>query len=140
MTNAQKWMSAFLVLFLIFFILGRITKKEEVITHPAAENYQGQASQQSETDADGFTLLKQSGCITCHGQNLEGTNMAPELVNIKEFWTRDKLINYLRNPSSYSSDKRFQEYKEKYKNIIMPSYGNLDVKDLGKMADYLLTK
>lgn len=140
MTNAQKWMSAFLVLFLVFFIFGRITKKEEVITHPATENYQGQASQQTETDLDGFTLIKQSGCLTCHGQNLEGTNMAPALAGLNEVWSRDKLINYLRNPSAYSGDKRFKEYKLKYKNIVMPSYGNIDVKDLGKMADYLLTK
>jgi len=140
MTNAQKWMSAFLVLFLVLFILGRVTKKEEIVNHPVTENYQNQSSQQTESDLDGFTLIKQNGCITCHGQNLEGTNMAPALANLNQFWSRDKLINYLRNPSSYSNDKRFKEYKLKYKNIVMPSYGNLDVKDLGKMVDYLLTK
>ena len=66
--------------------------------------------------------------------------MAPALINIKQHWTRDGLINYLRNPSSYSGDARFDEYRTKYKNIMMPSYGNLDVKDLGKMVEYLLTK
>lgn len=140
MTNAQKWMSAFLVLFLVLFVLGRITQKDDVVTHPISENYQNQSSQQSEADVDAFTLIKQNGCVTCHGQNLEGTNMAPALISLNEFWTRDKLINYLRNPSSYSGDKRFQEYKLKYKNIVMPSYGNVDVKDLGRMAEYLLTR
>jgi cytochrome c553 len=140
MTNAQKWMSAFLVLFLVLFILSRLTMKEEVVHHTMNEGYNEQTAQQNETDIDGFTLIKQNGCVTCHGQNLEGTNMAPAIAGMSEFWSRDKLINYLRNPSSYSGDKRFQEYKLKYKNIVMPSYGNLDVKDLGKMVDYLLTK
>ncbi|MBS3944121.1 MAG: cytochrome c [Melioribacter sp.] len=140
MTNAQKWMSAFLVLFLVLFILSRFTMKEEVVHHAMNEGYSEQTAQQNPTELDGFTLIKQNGCITCHGQNLEGTNMAPAIAGMKEFWSRDKLINYLRNPSSYSGDKRFQEYKLKYKNIVMPSYGNLDVKDLGKMVDYLLTK
>lgn len=140
MTNAQKWMSAFLVLFLVLFILSRFTMKEEVVHHAMNEGYSEQTAQQNPTELDGFTLIKQNGCITCHGQNLEGTNMAPAIAGMNEFWSRDKLINYLRNPSSYSGDKRFQEYKLKYKNIVMPSYGNLDVKDLGKMVDYLLTK
>ncbi|MEW6508714.1 MAG: cytochrome c [Bacteroidota bacterium] len=140
MTNAQKWMSAFLVLFLVLFILNRVTKKEEVIHHPMNESYNNQSAEKTEQDLDGFTLIKQNGCITCHGQNLEGTNMAPAITGLDEFWSRDKLINYLRNPSSYSGDKRFKEYRLKYKNIVMPSYGNLDVKDLGKIADYLLTK
>lgn len=140
MTNAQKWMSAFLGLFLILFIIGRVTQKDEHVPHMMDENYVSQSSQQEKQDLDGLSLIKQNGCLTCHGQELEGTKMAPAIVSLKENWSRDGLINYLRNPSSYSGDKRFQEYKLKYKNIVMPSYGNLDVKDLGKMADYLITK
>ncbi|HOI28664.1 MAG TPA: cytochrome c [Melioribacteraceae bacterium] len=140
MTNAQKWMAAFLGLFLIFFIIGRITQKDEVVPHMMDENYNSGSSQQESPELDGLTLIKQSGCVACHGQNMEGTKMAPALAGLKEFWSRDGLINYLRNPSSYSGDKRFQDYKLQYRNIVMPSYGNLDVKDLGKMADYLLSK
>lgn len=138
MTNAQKWVAAFLGLFLVLFFLGRITQKEEEFPM-MDENYYEQSTQRIE-EVDGFTLIKQTGCTACHGTNLEGTNMAPGLVNIKQHWSRDGLINYLRNPSSYSGDNRFKEYKLKYKNIIMPSYSNIDVKDLGKMADYLLEK
>ncbi len=139
MTNAQKWVAAFLGLFLILFILGRVTKEEET-TPVMNENYVPQQQQPSSQDADGLTLIKQNGCITCHGQDLNGTKMAPALVNIKEHWTRDGLLNYLRNPSAYSGDSRFDEYREKYKGIVMPSYGNLDVKDLGKIAEYLQTR
>lgn len=138
MTNAQKWVAAFLGLFLILFILGRVTKNDEPV-HEMKHNYENQNTQQP-ADVDGLTLIQQSGCTACHGQDLNGTNMAPALVNIKEHWSRDGLINYLRNPSAYDGDKRFDEYRAKYKNIIMPSYGNLDVKDLGKIADYLLAK
>ena len=138
MTNAQKWVAAFLGLFLVLFILGRVTKKEEPV--PETKYNSGNQNTEQSGDVDGLTLIQQNGCITCHGQSLDGTKMAPALVNIKEHWSRDALINYLRNPSAYSGDKRFDEYREKYKNIMMPSYGNLDVKDLGKMAEYLLTK
>lgn len=139
MTNAQKWVAAFLGLFLILFILGRVTKEDENVP-VMNENYTPQQSQSSTQDADGLTLIRQNGCFTCHGQELDGTKMAPALVNIKEHWTRDALINYLRNPRAYSGDERFEEYRERYKGIVMPSYGNLDIKDLGKIVDYLIAK
>lgn len=138
MTNAQKWISAFLGIFLVLFVIGRLTKEDDKLHHLPNSQYSEQT--QAAEAADGLTLMKQNGCITCHGQDLTGTNMAPALVNIKEHWSRDGLINYLRNPSSYSGDSRFEEYRMKYKNIVMPSYGNLDVKDLGIISDYLLTK
>ena len=138
MTNAQKWVAAFLALFLILFILNRITQKEEI--KPTINFNKNSQNTEQTGDVDGLTLIRQNGCTTCHGQNLEGTQMAPALVNINEHWSRDALINYLRNPSAYSGSKRFDEYRAKYKNIMMPSFGNLDVKDLGKIAEYLLTK
>ena len=64
--------------------------------------------------------------------------MAPSLHNVKDNWSRDKLINYLRNPSSYMSSDRFKEYQQQYPGVIMPSFGNIEVKELGKVAEYLL--
>jgi hypothetical protein len=138
MTNAQKWVAAFLGLFLVLFILVKVTKKEE-LPEATTSTMMGQTSEQVKS-SDGLSLIKQSGCITCHGSELQGTNMAPALTALREFWNRDKLINYLRNPSSYGTDPRFVVYKEKFKNVMMPSYGNIDVKDLGKIADYLINK
>ena len=137
MTNAQKWVAAFLGLFLILFLLVKVTKKEEP-NEAMTQMMMGQAA--ATQSADGLGLIKQSGCINCHGADLQGTKMAPALAGLKEFWNRDKLINYLRNPSSFGTDDRFVQYKEKYKNVIMPSYDRIDVKGLGKIADYLLTK
>lgn len=139
MTNAQKWVAAFLGLFLVLFLLEKFTQKEEPIT-PTGIDQMSEQSSQPTAEADGLILIKQSGCTSCHGDNLQGSKLAPQLVDIKQNWTRDGLINYLRNPSSYSGDSRFDDYRVKYKNIIMPSYSNLDVKDLGKIADYLITK
>lgn len=78
------------------------------------------------------------GCQTCHGQDLKGTVMAPTLMNLAKNYDRDRLINYLRNPNSFMDSDRFKEFKEKYKNIVMPAYNNKDIKELGKVADYLL--
>ena len=139
MTNAQKWVAAFLGLFLILFLLGRITRKEEK-TMPPYTGQMGQQTTQTSENADGQTLTKQLGCISCHGDNLQGTQMAPAIENISKNWTRDGLINYLRKPSSYSGGARFDEYREKYKSTMMPSYGNRDVKELGRIAEFLLTK
>ncbi|MCX7797187.1 MAG: cytochrome c [Melioribacter sp.] len=137
MTNAQKWLAAFLGLFIVLFLLGRITNNKNEAS--VNENKYAEKTMQSNEQKDGLQLIQENGCTACHGQNLEGSNIAPALVNIKKYWDRDNLINYLRNPSSFSND-RLKQYRLKYKNIIMPSFNNLDIKDLGKIADYLMTR
>lgn len=139
MTNAQKWVALFLGLFLILFLLGRLTREDEEQNHPMT-TMEGEQSIEASGDVDPLTMIKQIGCISCHGDNLQGTKLAPALAGLKQFWSRDALINYLRNPQSYSRDARFDDYRVKYRNVIMPSYGNIDVKELGKISDYLLTR
>ncbi|MFA3782286.1 cytochrome c [Melioribacteraceae bacterium 4301-Me] len=139
MTNAQKWLAAFLVVFVVLFLIGRATKKEETPSQ-IPMGMLSETEQSVNENADGKTLTVQLGCISCHGENLEGTKLAPSLEFVKNNWMRDNLINYLRNPSSYAGDKRFEGYRAKYPNVIMPSYNNIDVKDLGKIADYLLSR
>jgi len=139
MTKPQIWVAAFLVLFIILFVLGRLTKKEEPMKDFSSMG--SQMSEQSTAELSGEKLVESFGCINCHGVDLTGTSMAPSLKGLKQFWTsRDNLINYLRNPNSYMDSDRFKAYQIKYPNGIMPSYENRDVKDLGKIADYLLTQ
>ena len=139
MTNAQKWVAAFLVLFIVLFALGKLTQKDDIVIED--DNYYSDSGENTQTgELSGLDLMKRSGCVSCHGSELQGTQVGPALVSLKEYWSRDNLINYLRNPSSYSGDERFDRYRSTYKNVIMPSYSNIDVKDLGKIADYLLTK
>ncbi len=136
MTNAQKWVAAFLVLFVLLFLLSKVTEKDETIIEDI-DFYEGNTEQSS--DLDGEALAASFTCTSCHGQDFKGTALGPTLYGVKEHWSRDKLINYLRNPSSYSGDDRFDKYKEQFSNSVMPSYNNKDVKDLGKIADFLLT-
>jgi len=138
MTKPQIWVAVFLLLFIVLFMIGRLTKEEEVLKDLSGMN-NSSMGEQTTSELTGDKLIQTFGCINCHGADLAGTNMGPSLKGIKEFWSsRDNLINYLRNPNSFMDKDRFKEYKVKYPNGIMPSYGNKDVKDLGKIADYLL--
>jgi mono/diheme cytochrome c family protein len=140
MTKPQIWVAVFLVLFIVLFMIGRLTKEEETMKDLSGMNDSAMGQQSSE-ELTGDKLIQSFGCINCHGSNLAGTNMGPSLKGLKQFWSnRDNLINYLRNPNSFMDKDRFKEYKVKYPNGIMPSYGNKDVKDLGKIVDYLLTQ
>jgi cytochrome c2 len=140
MTKPQIWVAAFLLLFIVLFMIGRLTKEEETMKDFSGMNDSAMGQQSSE-ELTGDKLIQSFGCINCHGSNLAGTNMGPSLKGLREFWSsRDNLINYLRNPNSFMDKDRFKEYKVKYPNGIMPSYGNKDVKDLGKIVDYLLTQ
>ena len=135
MTNAQKWVAVFLGLFVILFILGKATKEKEGF---GEIDFYGNETE-SPSEISGIQLIQEVGCIRCHGTDLKGTNMAPGLYEAKEHWGRNERINYLRNPSAYDGDERFDRYRDKYSSSIMPSYGNRDVKELGRIADYLLS-
>ncbi len=133
MTNAQKWVAGFLLLFLILFFLNQLTKKQY------GDEGAGYMSSSAAVDKTGEELFLSSGCTNCHGTDMKGTKNGPSLYAAKDYWSRDNLINYLRNPSSFSGDDRFEAYKKQYPEKIMPSYSHIDVKDLGKIADYILS-
>jgi len=139
MTKPQIWVAAFLALFVLLFLLERATNKNNNENKTAVNNPVPQTGMAS-ANATADELINKLGCVNCHGSNLTGTQMGPNLRNISQYWSRDKLINYLRNPSSFMSSARFREYQEQFPNTLMPSFGNIDVKELGKIADYLLEK
>ncbi len=139
MTKPQIWVAAFLALFVLLFLLERATEKSNNENGHVVNNPVPQTGMTS-ANATAPELISKLGCINCHGSELNGTQMGPNLKNISQYWSRDKLINYLRNPSSYMSSARFREYQEQFPNTMMPSFGNIDVKELGKIADYLLKK
>ncbi len=137
MTKPQIWVAAVLVLFVLLFVLEKNTNRSDLQQRPAptAPPQMGQSAQPQ----TGPELISSLGCKGCHGPDLSGTKMAPDLHNINQYFSRDKLINYLRNPSSFMSSSRFKSFKAEYPNVMMPSFSNIDVKNLGKIADYLLT-
>ena len=137
MTKPQIWVASFLVLFIVLFIIGRLTKEEELFK-PVTDSNMPEQNASGNLSAE--ELISSFGCVNCHGQNLDGTNQAPALRDISQKFSRDDLISYLRNPNSFMSGDRFKEYRKQYPNVIMPNYGNKDVKSLGKIADYLLQR
>lgn len=139
MTKPQIWVAAFLAAFILLFILQKATKKEEA-PRDLSSQMNNPMTEQSTTELSGQQLISNFGCTNCHGGDLAGTNLAPALNNLTQYWGKESLLSYLRNPNDYMNQKRFQEYKEKYRGQIMPSYGNKDIKDLGKIVDYLLSQ
>lgn len=141
MTKTQIWVAVFLGLFLVLFGISKVVEQkdsESIIPNNQGTEQNSQNSQAS-TDQSPLTLIQTNGCTACHGPDLTGSPMAPSLMNVKEHWdSREELITYLRNPSTYSGSKYIEEYKQKYKSVMMPSYDHVNVKNLGKIADYLL--
>ncbi len=140
MTKPQIWVSAFLVLFIVLFILGRVTKEEEEVERDFSNQISNTNTEQNPDELTAEQLIINFGCSNCHGMDLAGTNMGPSLKNLSEYWNKERLIAYLRNPMDYMDEERFKEYREKYPSQIMPPYGNKNIKDLGKIVDYLLTR
>lgn len=136
MTNVQKWILAALVAFIGLFILAKITEDENGAGEAA---YYDEPQSSVEETSQIQNLITVNNCANCHGADLKGTTLGPSLYAASDYWKRTGLINYLRNPSAYSGEERFEEMKAKYNHIVMPSYDNVDVKDLGKIADYILS-
>jgi cytochrome c2 len=140
MTKPQIWVAAFLAAFILLFILQKATKKEEAPSRDLSSQMNNQMTEENTTELSGQQLISNFGCTNCHGGDLTGTNLAPALNNLTQFWGKESLISYLRNPNKFMDQDRFIEYKKIYPNQIMPSYGNKDIKDLGKIVDFLLAQ
>jgi len=140
MTKPQIWLAAFLFLFISLFLLGRLTRspreEKKQSSNPVP---QGEMSNQSQ-ELSPKDMMVRLGCIGCHGVDLAGTMKAPSLIDIKANWSKDKLINYLRSPDSFMDSDRFKAYKQKYPGAIMPSFNNISVQELGKIAEFLLNQ
>lgn len=115
-------MLAVLTLALILGACGKSAKPEET----------------TGTDLPGKTLFSQYNCAMCHGEGGQGKATAPALRGLQGNWTRDKLITYLQDPTTYAKDDaRLTGMKETY-SMAMPSYAHLGDERLGHLADYLL--
>jgi cytochrome c553 len=135
MTKPQIWVATFLVIFILLFILQKATKKEEHPPQMPTSNLTDQTTSENLTGAELFANFR---CTSCHGNDYKGTKKGPALAGLGEHYSRKDLISYLRNPKSFMDSKRLKEYREQFPGIIMPSYSNKDVKELGKIADFLL--
>jgi len=136
MTNAQKWVLLFFVLFIAFLVITYISNKEE----ETYSNNNPETVVENDNDVSGLSIYKSAGCSSCHGEQFAGTENGPALFKLSENWSKTELVNFLRNPNDFSKDERITKYKEKFGNAFMPSYNTIDAKKLGKLAEYLLSK
>lgn len=136
MTNAQKWVSAFLVLFILLLVLSKMTNRQESETNEV-EKIEATANESSEVSVE--DLLASNRCYTCHGNDLNGTGMGPSLAKISENWEKISLVSYFKNPQAFLSNPRMAVIKENY-NRDMPAQETMTQEELETLADYLLTR
>lgn len=138
MTNAQKWVSVFLVFFILLLVLSKMTDREEGETETyATENIESAEGQAATIDVE--HLLGSSSCFICHGKDLNGTGMGPTLANLSDNWKKPNLVSYFQNPKAFLSNPRMVVLKEKY-NRDMPAQESMTIEELEAVAEYLLNR
>jgi Cytochrome c. len=86
-------------------------------------NGMGEAGGTADTsNLSGKELLGKFECTRCHGDDLNGTPMAPPLKGMAKYYDRESLIAYLRSPERNQTGTRFDEYKTKYATGVMPAF------------------
>ncbi|MEN8191389.1 MAG: cytochrome c [Bacteroidota bacterium] len=138
MTNAQKWVSIFLLLFVILLVLSKLTKRDETQQYDEIDetNY---SQTEPELPNEIEILLTENQCKNCHGKNLEGSDSGPSLHRVSQKWSSDDLFKYLQDPKSFNDNPRISEYKGKYR-FSMPPAEKLSEEKLNILVNYLLTE
>lgn len=86
----------------------------------------------------GERVYAAQGCSLCHGSDATGSSFGPTLHGKAKFWTREKLVAYLKAPVAYAeSDPRLAEQKKKY-SMPMRQFDKVPEEELGAVADYVL--
>ena len=86
----------------------------------------------------GRQVFEKQNCAQCHGSSGEGKPTAPQLRDLDSDWTKEQLVEYLRNPAQYAeTDERLKKQAEQYPTM-MPNYNYISDDDLAKLAEYLL--
>ncbi len=134
MTNAQKWVSVFLALFILLLVLAKMTSSEEEETF-GAESIEADANQSLGMQVT--DLLADNKCLICHGTNLEGSGRGPSLANVSDNWEKAELIKYFKNPKAFLSEPRMAILKDKY-DKEMPAQEKMSHEELDALAEYLL--
>jgi len=135
MTNAQKWVSIFLVLFVILLALSKLTSRNEDESYDSSNRYN---STQTEQISQVEILISNNKCMDCHGPNLDGSASGPSLTKVGQDWTKEELLKFLKDPRAFSNDPRVQRHKGKYR-MGMVSVDKLNDEELSILANHLMT-
>ena len=135
MTNAQKWVTVFLVLFVLLLALSRLTNKEK---SSSGSNFTEESVNFNEQQIiSPEKIISENRCLTCHGRDLGGSAMGPAIINLSDNWDKATLINYLQGPSSFLNIARMAILRERY-GRDMPAVKNLSAQELDTLAEFLL--
>lgn len=86
----------------------------------------------------GAALFREKNCVTCHGPAGEGRATGPELRNVGAHFTREQLVEYLKNPTAYAEkDARLAARMHDFDGM-MPRFDYLEQTQLEQLADYVL--
>jgi mono/diheme cytochrome c family protein len=87
----------------------------------------------------GEALFAAQRCIHCHGPGGAGTVTAPPLTDARRNFDTTRLVSYLRDPgTAIKNDSRLLARQSRY-GALMPSFRQLDAKDLHAIAAYVLS-
>lgn len=137
MTNAQKWVAGFLLLFVLLLALSKMTERGE----SKKDSYSSMEaeSNQTTTAISVENILANNRCYICHGRDLQGSGMGPSLAKVGENWKKPSLVSYFQNPTAFLNNQRMVALKDQY-NRDMPAFENLTQEELNALADYLINK
>ena len=86
----------------------------------------------------GEQVYAAQGCALCHGADGGGSSFGPTLHGKAPFWTREKLVQYLKAPVAYAeADPRLAEQKKRY-SLPMRQFDKVPEDELAAVADYVL--
>jgi hypothetical protein len=91
------------------------------------------------TDHPGYALYKSKGCGQCHGIQLQGTRLAPALVDLGRYWDAERLAAYMRDPKAMiASDERLKELDQQFRMGMMPPF-DLPTDEMESLTSFLLS-
>ncbi len=138
MTNAQKWVSIFLVMFILLLVLSKMTNRQGNENETTVfEDIESVETESVEINID--YLLGSNRCYTCHGKDLNGTGMGPSLAKVGDNWKKVSLVSYFQNPKAFLNNTRMAVLKEQY-NRDMPAQERMTMEELEAVAEYLLNR
>jgi cytochrome c2 len=106
----------------------------------AADVAEEPAPQASSAFITGEGVYKAANCEMCHGKELQGSNLAPELTDLAANWEAAALAEYLIDPEGYTeNDVRLKANSVQYK-LPMPAWKQtgLGEPDLDLLVGWLL--
>jgi cytochrome c2 len=96
--------------------------------------------QENEAVRHGRQVFLALPCPTCHGHDRRGTNIGPPIRKLRNRWTEERLVHFLRDPASCKqADSRLRRISERYRTD-MPSPIVGDDARLKSLIAYLLAE